>query len=489
MELKNKVQLITYPDSFGGNLRNLNQALREWFPGVFEGGIHILPPYPSSGDRGFAPLTYLEIDPTFGNWEDVREIGKDHDLLLDLMVNHISAKSVFFQDFLRNGRSSQWADLFLTTDKLWPDGKPVEGEVAQMFLRRKQPWSVFETGTDKTGVLVWTTFGKEDPSQQIDLDINASLTKELLTRFLENFAANGVRIVRLDAVGYVVKKPGTSCFFVDPEVYLFLDWIKEQADRLQITLLPEVHSHHTIQYKLASKGFWIYDFVLPYAILEALVMKTGRRLKDYLTIRPEKQFTMLDCHDGIPVKPDLDDLVSTDEARRVVDICMQRGANLSYVYSEKHKSSDGFDIHQIRCSYYSVLGSDDDAYLAARALQFFAPGIPQVYYVGLLAGENDLENVNRTGEGREINRHNFTMEEIESACKKPVVKRLTELIRFRNSHPAFEGKLMISETADHLIELTREYGNHRCRLSIDLTTYHTSIGYTDQNGLLAEYTV
>ena len=136
-----------------------------------------------------------------------------------------------------------------------------------------------------------------------------------------------------------------------------------------------------------------------------------------------------------------------------------------------------------------MLGSDDDAYLAARALQFFAPGIPQVYYVGLLAGENDLENVNRTGEGRELNRHNFTMEEIESACKKPVVKRLTELIRFRNSHPAFEGKLMISETADHLIELTREYGNHRCRLSIDLTTYHTSIGYTDQNGLLAEYTV
>lgn len=489
MELNNKVQLITYPDSFGGNLRNLNQALREWFPGVFEGGIHILPPYPSSGDRGFAPLTYLEIDPVFGSWEDVREIGQDHDLLLDLMVNHISAKSAYFQDFLKYGRESQWAELFLTTDKLWPDGNPLEGEVAQMFLRRRQPWSVFETGPDKTGTLVWTTFGKEDPSQQIDLDINTPLTKELLTRFLENFAANGVRIVRLDAVGYVVKKPGTSCFFVDPEVYLFLDWIKEVADRLKITLLPEVHSHHSIQYKLASKGFWIYDFVLPYAILEALLMRTGSRLKHYLLTRPERQFTMLDCHDGIPVKPDLDDLVSSDEARRVVDICMQRGANLSYVYSDKHKSADGFDVHQIRCSYYSVLGSDDDAYLAARALQFFTPGIPQVYYVGLLAGENDLENVNRTGEGREINRHNFTMDEIKEAGEKPVVQRLLKLIRFRNSHPAFDGKLVISETADHLIELTRENGNHRCLLSLDLNTYTSVIRYTDQNGLWEAYTI
>lgn len=76
MTMKNKVQLITYPNSLGGNLRHLEEALDECFPQVFEGGIHILPPFPSSGDRGFAPLTYLEIDPAFGTWEDIRRLGE-----------------------------------------------------------------------------------------------------------------------------------------------------------------------------------------------------------------------------------------------------------------------------------------------------------------------------------------------------------------------------------------------------------------------------
>ena len=89
MAVKNKVQLITYPDSLGGNLKALNEVLRKYFADIFEGGIHILPPFPSSGDRGFAPLTYLEIEPSFGSWDDIRAIGEKFDILLDLMVNHI----------------------------------------------------------------------------------------------------------------------------------------------------------------------------------------------------------------------------------------------------------------------------------------------------------------------------------------------------------------------------------------------------------------
>ena len=103
MTIKNKVQLITYPDSLGGSLKGLEQVLDRFFPGLFEGGIHILPPFPSSGDRGFAPLTYFEIDPALGSWEDIRRLGDRYDLLLDLMVNHISSRSPFFQDFLAHG--------------------------------------------------------------------------------------------------------------------------------------------------------------------------------------------------------------------------------------------------------------------------------------------------------------------------------------------------------------------------------------------------
>src|SRR5574342_478161 len=109
MTVKNKVQLITYPDSLGGNLDTLDHILQKHFAGLFAGGIHILPPFPSSADRGFAPVTYLDIAPEFGTWEDIRRIGKTCPVLLDLMVNHLSAESVYFQDFLQNGRKSEYA--------------------------------------------------------------------------------------------------------------------------------------------------------------------------------------------------------------------------------------------------------------------------------------------------------------------------------------------------------------------------------------------
>ncbi len=110
---------------------------------------------------------------------------------------------------------------------------------------------------------------------------------------------------------------------------------------------------------------------------------------------------MLDCHDGVPVKPDLDGLYRPEDARRVVQTCLDRGGNLSLVVSSEHQDPDGFDVHQIRGTYYSLLDCDDDAYIAARAIQFFAPGVPQVYYVGLLAGHERRRSrrPNRRGQG------------------------------------------------------------------------------------------
>ncbi|XJZ28697.1 sucrose phosphorylase [Bacillota bacterium Lsc_1132] len=489
MTVKNQVQLITYPDSLGGDLKALKQVLNKHFSDIFKGGVHILPPFPSSGDRGFAPLTYLEIEPSFGTWADIREIGENFDVLVDLMVNHISRQSEYFQNFLKKGRKSEHADLFITLDKLWEDGKPVQEDIDQMFLRRPLPYSTFtiqDTGAEEK---VWTTFGKTDPSEQIDLDIKSEKVKQLLTEFFKNFKEQNVKIVRLDAVGYVIKKLGTSCFFVEPEIYEFLDWIMELANSLEIELLPEVHAHYTTQYKLAEHGYWIYDFILPYRILDTIVNKRSGELLQYLKTRPHKQFTMLDCHDGIPVKPDLDDMIDTKEARELVDVCVERGSNLSLILSDEHKAEDGFDVHQIRCSYYSVLNRDDDAYLAARAIQFFAPGVPQVYYVGLLAGENDLERVKETGEGREINRHNYSLGEIEQSLEKEVVQRLLKLIRFRNEYPAFNGEFSVLDSVKDEIRLSWEKDDKQCTLFIDLKTNRSVIDYTDENGNAVQYFV
>ncbi|WP_268794519.1 sucrose phosphorylase [Paenibacillus sp. DMB20] len=483
------MQLITYPDSMGGNLKTLHQVLLKHFADICQGGIHILPPFPSSGDRGFAPLTYLEIEPSFGSWEDIRAIGDHFDILVDLMVNHISRQSPYFQDFLAKGRASAYADLFLTLDKIWEDGEPVQADIDKMFLRRPLPYSTFKVEETGEEIKVWTTFGKTDPSEQIDLDIHSQQTKQLLTEFFANFKEQNVKIVRLDAVGYVIKKLGTSCFFVEPDIYAFLDWVKEMADSLGIELLPEVHAHYSTQFKLAEHGCWIYDFILPYRVLEALVNRSGQELCNYLKIRPHKQFTMLDCHDGIPVKPDMDDLIDTREARKLVDLCVERGANLSLILSDEHKAEDGFDVHQIRCTYYNALNCDDAAYLAARAIQFFAPGIPQVYYVGLLGGENDFARVQETGEGREINRHNYTVEEIEQALEKEVVQRLLKLIRFRNTYDAFNGEFSVLPSADHEVRLTWRKGETSCELHVNLKTYQSVIHYVDEQGQTIDYTV
>jgi sucrose phosphorylase len=479
MMVKNQVQLITYPDSLGGDLKKLNQVLDNYFPDLFEGGIHILPPFPSSGDRGFAPMTYLEIDPRLGTWEDIRKIGQEYPLLLDLIVNHISSSSPYFQDYLQKGCNSAYADLFIPIERYWPSGTPAPEDMDKIFLRRKEPFSQYrvrESGEVKT---LWTTFGKTTPSEQVDLNKDSAAARRLFTECLSNFSRNKVNIVRLDAVGYVVKKIGTSCFFVEPEIFQFLDWLKAIADSLGIELLPEVHAEYSTQLKLAERGYWIYDFILPYLILEALIYKSSRRLKEYLAVRPHKQFTMLDCHDGIPVKPDLDGLYNVKMARKLVDICLSRGGNPSLIFSPKYFDADGFNVHQIRGTYYSLLGCDDFAYLVARAIQFFTPGVPQVYYVGLLAGKNDEAGFKKTGDGREINRHNYTLEEIDREVEQPVVKQLVRLIQFRNSHPAFNGDFQIDESTDQEISLSWTRDNSYARLNIGLLANTFCITYTD----------
>jgi len=487
MAVKNQVQLITYPDSLGGNLRALDHVLQAYFPGLFEGGVHILPPFPSSGDRGFSPVTYLDIAPEFGTWADIRRIGEESPILLDLMVNHLSAQSAYFQDFLHHGPNSEYADLFIPASKIWPDGNPSPDDIEKIFLRRKEPFSCFTIRDTGEEAQVWTTFGKATPSDQIDIDVNSSIACQLLADFMANFARNGVSMVRLDAVGYVTKKRGTSCFFVEPEIYHFLNWIRELANSLGIEVLPEVHAEHTTQFTLAEKGYWIYDFILPYRVLEALLSGTSRRLKEYLGVRPHRQFTMLDCHDGVPIKPDLNGLYGGEDARKVVATCLKRGANLSPVFSPRHKDPDGFDVHQIRGTFYSLLDCDDDACLAARAIQLFTPGVPQVYYVGLLAGRNDQSAVERTGDGREINRHNYSMEEVERELQRPVVQRLIRLIRFRNEYDAFDGVFRVEDSDDSRLQLSWENARTRCQLTVNLTSPRATIHYVDDAGNPADY--
>ncbi len=472
-------QLLTYPDSLGGDLHALGDLLDGPLAGFFH-GVHVLPPFPSSGDRGFAPITYREIEPRFGTWGDIERLSEHHDVLLDVMINHLSRQSPEFLDFQRHGRRSTSADLFITLDKVWPDGNPADGDVARIFLRK--PESPFSTVTieDSGGQeRIWTSFGSMDWSEQIDLDVTSAATRSLITGWLRDFAAHGVCIVRLDAVGYVIKKPGTTCFMVEPEIYDFLDWIAQVAASFGLVVLPEVHDTYATHERLAAHGFWTYDFVLPALLLNTFYTGDTQRLSTHLAGSPARQFTTLDCHDGIPVSPDLDGILEPVEMLGLAERIDLLGGNVNRVLSELDPGA--IDVHQLNCTYYSALGGDTERYLAARAIQLFARGVPQIYYVGLLAGENDTEAVTRTGEGRAINRHDYTAVEIDVALQRPVVRRLLDLVRLRNTHAAFDGELSVETDDRHSLRL--RWLHHDAALALDLDLITGRAVVTDKDHL------
>ena len=116
-------------------------------------------------------------------------------------------------------------------------------------------------------------------------------------------------------------------------------------------------------------------------------------------------------------------------------------------------AASNLDLYQVNCTYYAALGSDDQKYIAARAVQFFMPGVPQVYYVGALAGGNDMDLLKRTNVGRDINRHYYSAAEVASEVERPVVQALNALGRFRNTLSAFDGEFSYSN-ADGVLTMT-----------------------------------
>jgi sucrose phosphorylase len=353
-------------------------------------------------------------------------------------------------------------------------------DVGRLFLRRSRgPFSTFTTDGGEH-VTVWTTFGEGEVSEQVDLDLASPPARRLVDRWLATFAAHGVSMVRLDAVGYVVKKAGTSCFMVEPEIWAFLDWASSVAARHGLTLLPEIHDVPATHAELTRHGLWTYDFRLPGLILHTLTAGGTERLAAHLAASPDRIVTTLDCHDGIPVRPDLDGVLAPDEMLGLARLVESRGGNINRILAASH-AADGVDVHQLNVTYVSALGGDADRYIAARAIQLFARGLPQVYYVGLLAGSNDEPAVIAAGDGRAINRHDYTRLEIERSLARPVVQRVLDLVRLRNTHPAFDGTLAVSR-GERWIRLAWANGRSEASLLVDVMSGAATVGWSARDG-------
>lgn len=464
--------LITYADSLGKNLKELKEIVDFHFKEEIS-SIHILPFYPSSADRGFAPMTYKEVDPTFGTWEDIKAISKDYQLMFDFMINHISQSSAYYQDFVEKKEASPYKDFFIRYSEFWEDGFPTQEQIDQIYKRKpKAPYIDIEFN-DGTQDKLWCTFSEE----QVDLDVSKKATMDFIRENLLFLADAGASIIRLDAFAYAIKKKNTNCFFIEPDIWDLLKTCKNILEEKNVGVLPEIHEHYSIQLKIAEHDFPVYDFALPMLVLHGLYAGTNKRLNHWLNICPRCQYTTLDTHDGIGVV-DVKDLMDEDEVEFTREQLYEKGANVKRKYSSSEYKN--LDIYQINCTYYSALGNDDAAYVLARAIQFFAPGIPQVYYVGLLAGENDIELLEKTKNGRDINRHYYSKEEVNKETKRPVVQDILALMRFRNKHQAFNGEIEVDQDIpDNQLRLIWTKDKAKAILHADLKSKQFCIEYTD----------
>ena len=442
--MRNEPQLITYVDRLGHDLVGLRQVIDGPLGGAF-GGVHLLPFFhPIDGaDAGFDPIDHTLVDPRLGTWDDLADsLGHDLDVMADLIVNHVSDQSPPYLDWAERGPSSTYDGMFLTYESVFPDGATEADLLAIYRPRPGLPFTV--SGVGGRPRLVWTTF----TSNQIDIDVDHPASIDYLTSILDRFQSTGVNLVRLDAVGYAIKRPGTTSFML-PETFEFIDRLGAECRARGIEMLVEIHSYYRTQIEIAARVDWVYDFALPPLVLDALFTGDAAVLRHWLGIRPANAVTVLDTHDGIGVidvgrdqtAPERPGLLTQDRIAALVDEIHRRSGGASA--RATGAAANNLDLYQVNCTFADAI-ADDERYLLARLIQVLVPGVPQIYYVGALAGGNDVELLERTGVGRDINRHHYSPGEVDAAVDRPVVRRLLALLRWRRAEAArFDGEFSV----------------------------------------------
>lgn len=453
--------ILVYAERVGGNLGEIEKLLQG--PLKEFHGIHVLPffhPY-DGDDAGFDPIDHTIVDPRLGDWSDFKRISQTHELTADLIVNHASNLSPEFLDWQEKGDASAYNGMFLTFDTVFPNGGTEEMITSFYRPRPGFPFTAYEVAGKRR--LVWTTFM---PSQ-VDIDIKHEQGMAYLKRILEALKSGGVKVVRLDAVGYAVKTPGTDSFMTK-ETLEFVKEITNLIHSYDMRVLVEVHAHYTQQLDIAPLVDLIYDFQTAPLLLHSFFTGTVDRLDNWFKLRPSNCLNVLDTHDGYGVidggpiggRPGL---ITQDEMAHIFKVAEQNTAGHSAIASVVPQ---WFSLpHQINATLPNIV-ANDTAYVIMRAVQFFLPGEPQVYYVGLLNGMDDQELFRKTEQGRDVNRHHYTPEEISAALEQPVTKAIIALARVRK-HPAFDGEFSWKVTGEDSMSLAWVNGSDAIELSFE----------------------
>ena len=353
--------------------------------------------------------------------------------------------------------------------------------------------------SEHTSAVLSVVEGKRRYLGQMDLNAEAEAVWEFYEVTLGRLSDYGAKLVRLDAVAYLHKQVGLSNFFNKPGTWEYLDRLRSIADEHDLTLLPEIHAEYGsgLHEEIASNGYLVYDFFLPGLLIDALDRATNRHLLHWIRELVEKDLhtvNMLGSHDGIPVldlrggesatghRPGL---LSDEQIDAVIETILERGGRIKNLFG-----ADGEKIsyYQVNATYFSALGEDEQKLRLARAIQMFTPGVPQVWYLDLFAGTNDYAAADHGGAGghKEINRTTLTLHDVAEGLNEVVVRDQLDLMRLRNTLPAFRGALEIGETEPFRLRLTWRQDGHFAALDADLRDHSFTVTYSDDAGIERE---
>lgn len=448
------VVLITYADQLREDGKTPLAALRDWLADSrideLLSTVHLLPFCPYSSDDGFSVIDYLQVDPDSGSWDDIAALGQRVDLMFDLVLNHISQHSDWFQKYLEG---EEPYELFFT------EADP-QLDLSQVVRPRSLPLLThFETSRGDRHV--WTTFSED----QIDLNYAEPRVLLQMLRVLLEYARRGARIIRLDAIAFLWKEIGTSCLHL-PQTH---EVVKLMREVLELTfprtlVLTETNVPHdeNVSYfgqvsPATGKGdeaHMVYQFSLPPLLLEAFTSGDATNLRDWLeALEPPPAgctfFNFTASHDGVGVRP-LEGLIPDERFDAMIEAVRRRGGVIN-----TRRRPDGSDApYELNITYVDALSPTERdepqqvelharRFLSSQAVMLGLAGVPAVYFHSLVGTRNDYAGVEQSGINRRINRHKYNRPELnthlaeEDSLQRRLYDGCQKLLAVRRQQPAF----------------------------------------------------
>jgi len=437
------VILITYGDSIIKAEESPLKTLKHFLDFTIENtinSVHILPFFPYSSDDGFSVIDYSSVNESLGTWQDIEFISKDYHLMSDLVINHCSSRSAWFDNFIKG--EGQGSDYFFTalpddnlSDVVRPRTSPLLKEV--------------ETGNGKK--FVWCTFSHD----QVDFDFRNPEVLKAFTSIIRQYLDMGVKIFRLDAIAFLWKVVGSTSVNLPQthEVVRLLRTLIESAEP-QAIIITETNIPNTqnlTYFGNANEAHGIYNFSLPPLLLNTLLTGNCLYLKRWLMSMPPSQdgtmyFNFIASHDGIGLRP-AEGLLSEDELAKLVHTVENFGGKISWRTTDNGEQK----AYEMNIALYDAMqgtieGKDEwnfERFICAHAIMFALEGIPGVYIHSLLGTKNDYQKLANTHHNRSINRHRWHEEDLAEALANKnlhhakVLSTMKSLLNTRIKQPAF----------------------------------------------------